>query len=166
MSSNQLSKTPLNNNESCNSVFEANKNDTQLKYQQILEEHRWITNLIWNKIHALIVVNGILFSAFNILLITNSNSEFFVQKASLSIVGLLISIFWFFILDHSIIYKENYRNQIFQIQDQFPEISINFIDDHDSWGGIFGTNIVAKISTIGLSILWVVLLCGLKIGIL
>ena len=63
-------------------------------------------------------------------------------------------------------YKENYRNQIFQIQDQFPEISINFIDDHDSWGGIFGTNIVAKISTIGLSILWVVLLGGLKIGIL
>jgi len=62
MPSNQLSKTPLNNVESCNSVFEA-KNDTQLKYQQILEEHRWITNLIWNKIHALIVVNGILFSA-------------------------------------------------------------------------------------------------------
>ena len=130
----------------------------QLKYHQILEEHRWITNLIWNKIHALIVVNGILFSAFNLLVIADQKSNFIIQKASLIIVGFLISIFGFFILEHSINFKENYRNQIFKIQQDYPDFSINYIDVHHSWRGIFGTNVAARISTIGLSVLWLILL--------
>ena len=135
-----------------------NQSGVQLKYHQILEEHRWITNLIWNKIHALIIVNGILFSAFNLLVIANPNSNFVIQKASLTIVGFLISIFGFFILEHSINFKENYRNQIFKIQQDYPDFSINFIDVHHSWRGIFGTNVAARISTIVLSVLWLVLL--------
>lgn len=143
-----------------------NKNDVQLKFHKILEEHRWITTLIWNKIHTLILVNGILFSAFNLLVIADLKSDYFIQKSSLSIVGFVISIFWFFTLNHSLIYKENYRNQIFQIQLDYPELSINFIDEHNNWGGIFGTNGVAKISTISLSILWLIILYSLKIGFL
>lgn len=69
----------------------ANQSGVQLKYHQILEEHRWITNLIWNKIHALIIVNGILFSAFNLLVIADTNSNFGIQKISLTIVGFLIT---------------------------------------------------------------------------
>ena len=131
-----------------------NQSDVQLKYHQILEEHRWITNLIWNKIHALIVVNGILFSAFNLLVIADSNSNFILQKASLIIVGFLICIFWFFILEHSI----NYRNQILKIQKNHPDFSIHFIDDHHSWKGKIGTNSAARFSTGGVSLLWLILL--------
>ena len=160
ISSNSNVDIPSNNYKSGISITDekVNQSDVQLKYHQILEEHRWITNLIWNKIHALIIVNGILFSAFNLLVIANPNSNFVIQKASLTIVGFLISIFGFFILEHSINFKENYRNQIFKIQQDYPDFSINFIDVHHSWRGIFGTNVAARISTIVLSVLWLVLL--------
>lgn len=159
---------PSNNGESdiSSEDIKINKSDVQLKFHQILEEHRWVTNLIWNKIYALIIVNGILFSAFNLLVIADSKSDFLIQKVSLIIVGFLISIFWLFVLNHSIIYKENYRDRIFQIQQDYPEFSINFIDEHHSWRGMFGINNVSKISAVGVSVLWLVLLCGLKIGFL
>ena len=158
----------LNNFESSTigTYEKADKTVVQQKFHQILEEHRWITNLIWNKIHALIIVNGILFSAFNLLVIADSNSNFIMQKASLIIIGFLISVFWFFILKHSITFKDNYRRQIFKMQQDHPEFSIDFIDDHHYWSRIFGTNVVAKISTIGISVAWLVLLIGLKIGFL
>ena len=138
--------------------------DNQLKYTQMLEEHRWITNLIWNKIHTLIIVNGILFSAFNLLALQGLKGDYYVQKISISIVGVFITIIWFFTLNHSIKYKQNYRNQIITIQNDYPNLSINFLDDYKSWKDTFGTDNITKISSFGLIILWLILILGVKIG--
>lgn len=138
--------------------------NNQLKYTQMLEEHRWITNLIWNKIHALIIVNGILFSAFNLLALQGLKGDYYVQKISISIVGVFITIIWFFTLNHSIKYKQNYRNQIFTIQNYYPNLSINFLDDHKSWKDTFGTDNITKISSFGLIFLWLILILGVNIG--
>lgn len=139
----------------------SNKTDTtvvQQKFRLLLDEHRWTTNLIWNKINVFIIANGLLFSTFNLLDMNGVAEIFHAQKISLIAVGLFLSVVWFFVLDHSINSKDCYKNQILDIQHDYPDLSINFIDHHPSWSGMFGAGTVATIATIGVFMGWVALL--------
>lgn len=151
---------PSNKSESGASSISNNTDTTviQQKFRLLLEEHRWTTNLIWNKINVFIIANGLLFSTFNLLDMNGIAETFHAQKISLIAVGLFLSVVWFFVLGHSINSKNCYKNQILDIQHDYPDLSINFIDHHPSWSGMFGTGTVATIATIGVFMGWAALL--------
>ncbi len=86
---------------------------------QLLEEYRWITKLIWDKINMVAVANGILFAGLN-LLEAQGVDKFIFHKISLSLAGIIVTLFFWSALSLDIKHRKNNLEKISQIQKDNP----------------------------------------------
>lgn len=89
---------------------------SQTEYDKLLEEHRWITKLIWDKINMVAVANGILFAGLNLLEKERGADNFLYHKLSLSLAAILVTLFFWSALSLDIKHRKNNLQKISQIQ--------------------------------------------------
>ncbi|VVB87506.1 Uncharacterised protein [uncultured archaeon] len=135
----------------------------QEKYKQLLEEHRWLTKSIWDKINSAVTANGILFAALNLIEVQGSKNNFIIHKIGLSVAGVLITLFFWLALNLDLKHRQNNLQSIYQIQKVSDDLSINLIDAHYiirlvKFEFEFDTTKTVKFATGILLILWLVLI--------
>ena len=111
---------------------------------------RFSHELVAKKFHTLAIVNGILFSAFNVLNTQVRESEYLMERATLVLIGLFFSSLWLFNIGRSLRYTKLFKKNV-------NIVNIKSINEFE-YIGMFSSGGIVAIGTVAQIILWGILL--------
>lgn len=105
-------------------------NGNNEKYKLSSEFLRYSHDLVAKKFHTMVIVNGILFGAFNLLKVQSDNSQYFRESLILSIVGLGFSCLWLVNVRRSIRFTKYFKEQMENINDTSIKVLEKDMSEH------------------------------------